>query len=155
MKKLYVYLFLVFFVLQTPSSSDDIRDFQIEGMSIGDSLLDYFSEKEIKGWHKTFYSGSKKIYLIESGASNSSFELYDDVGFHIKNNDKKYIIKGIAGIIYFIAQSCHLNISKHDVNFISEISEVTINKCYKKLVLLQKTKSTSLIPSVILKKYKA
>ena len=42
-----------------------------------------------------------------------------------------------AGIIYFITQSCNLNISKHDVNLISEISEVTINKCYKKLVLLQ------------------
>ena len=48
MKKLYVYLFLVFFALQTPSSSDDIRDFQIEGMSLGDSLLDYFSKEEIK-----------------------------------------------------------------------------------------------------------
>ena len=48
MKKLYVYLFLVFFALQTPSSSDDIRDFQIEGMSIGDSLLDYFSKDKIK-----------------------------------------------------------------------------------------------------------
>jgi len=60
-----------------------------------------------------------------------------------------------AGIIYFIAQSCHLNISKHDVNCVSEISEVTINKCYKKLMGLQKEKATSLIPSVILKKYGA
>ena len=35
-----------------------------------------------------------------------------------------------AGIIYFIAQSCNLNISKQDVNTVSEISQVTINKCY-------------------------
>ena len=27
--------------------SDDIRDFKIEGISIGDSLLDYFSKDEI------------------------------------------------------------------------------------------------------------
>ena len=38
-----------------------------------------------------------------------------------------------AGIIYFVAQSCKLNISKRSVNKISEISEVTINKCFKKL----------------------
>ena len=48
MKKLYVYLFLVFFALQTPSSSDDIRDFQIEGMSVGDSLLDFISKDKIE-----------------------------------------------------------------------------------------------------------
>jgi len=38
-----------------------------------------------------------------------------------------------AGIVYFIAQTCSLNISKRDVNRVSEISEVTINKCFKKL----------------------
>ena len=58
-----------------------------------------------------------------------------------------------AGIVYFISQSCNINISKKDVSNISEISEVTINKCYKKLLGLQKVKSTSLIPSIILKKY--
>lgn len=55
-----------------------------------------------------------------------------------------------AGIIYFVAQSCNLNISKKNVNICSEISEVTINKCYKKL---EKMKSI-LIPNCILEKYK-
>ena len=55
-----------------------------------------------------------------------------------------------AGIIYFIAQECNLKINKKSVNIISEISEVTINKCYKKLEELKNT----LIPAVILDKYK-
>ena len=55
-----------------------------------------------------------------------------------------------AGIIYFVAQSCHLNISKKNVNNCSEISEVTVNKCYKKL---NKYKD-QLIPNMILNKYK-
>ena len=55
-----------------------------------------------------------------------------------------------AGIIYFVSQSCNLNISKKNVNMCSEISEVTINKCYKKL---EKMKN-DLIPNVILEKYK-
>lgn len=54
-----------------------------------------------------------------------------------------------AGIIYFVAQVCHLNVSKHAINCISEISEVTINKCYKKLDRMKK----DLIPSIILRKY--
>ena len=34
--------------------ADDIRDFQIEGMSIGDSLLDYFTEQKIKNNMKNY-----------------------------------------------------------------------------------------------------
>ena len=43
-------ILLTFFVLFFSSSvvADGISDFQIEGMSIGDNLLDYFSEEEIK-----------------------------------------------------------------------------------------------------------
>ena len=47
MKRFYTYLFLILFSFSAPTFADDIRDFQIEGMSIGDSLLDYFSEEKI------------------------------------------------------------------------------------------------------------
>jgi transcription initiation factor TFIIB len=54
-----------------------------------------------------------------------------------------------AGIVYFIAQTCGLNISKRDVNRVSEISEVTINKCFKKL----DAHLNDLIPKSIISKY--
>jgi len=54
-----------------------------------------------------------------------------------------------AGIVYFVAQMCNLNVSKRNVNRVSEISEVTINKCYKKL----ETMKNDLLPQVILAKY--
>jgi transcription initiation factor TFIIB len=54
-----------------------------------------------------------------------------------------------AGVVYFIAQICKLNISKKDVKNVSEISEVTINKCFKKIEKLK----DELVPAVILKKY--
>lgn len=38
-----------------------------------------------------------------------------------------------AGIIYYISQLLNLNLCKKKISKISEISEVTINKCYKKL----------------------
>jgi transcription initiation factor TFIIIB Brf1 subunit/transcription initiation factor TFIIB len=54
-----------------------------------------------------------------------------------------------AGIVYFISQLCKLNVSKREVKAISEISEVTINKCFKKLQKM----TEELVPSVILNKY--
>ena len=47
MKKFLAILILIF-TLPTPSQADDIRDFQIEGMSVGDSLLDFMTENEIE-----------------------------------------------------------------------------------------------------------
>jgi transcription initiation factor TFIIB len=54
-----------------------------------------------------------------------------------------------AGIIYFISQECNLNVTKRQVNDVSEISEVTINKCFKKL----ETIKAQLVPTIIVKKY--
>ena len=54
-----------------------------------------------------------------------------------------------GGIIYFVSQICNLNITKATINNISKISEVTINKCNKKL----EQHKNELIPAVILKKY--
>lgn len=46
---------------------------------------------------------------------------------------------------------CNLNISKSDIMEKSGISEVTINKCYKKIVEHQ----DKIIPPVILSKFKS
>ena len=54
-----------------------------------------------------------------------------------------------AGIIYFVGQVCNANVSKKAVNNVTEISEVTINKCYKKLEDLK----DQLVPSAIITKY--
>jgi transcription initiation factor TFIIIB Brf1 subunit/transcription initiation factor TFIIB len=54
-----------------------------------------------------------------------------------------------AGVVYFISQFCKLNVSKREIRIVSEISEVTINKCFKKMELM----TESLIPAVIIKKY--
>ena len=46
MKKFFTIIALsLYFII--PLKADDIRDFQIEGISIGESLLDYLSKKKI------------------------------------------------------------------------------------------------------------
>ena len=75
MKKLLGILVLIF-ALQTPSWADDIRDFQIEGMSIGDSALDFFSREEIIdniNNENTFEYKDRKF--VQIGTFKSSFEI--------------------------------------------------------------------------------
>ena len=45
----------------------------------------------------------------------NSFKVYDNLDIHLKTNDKKYIIKGIAGIIYFIKNINDCYKKKNDV----------------------------------------
>lgn len=54
-----------------------------------------------------------------------------------------------SGIVYFISTNCNLDITKSEIKQISGISEVTINKCYKKLENIK----NELIPRCVLEKY--
>ena len=54
-----------------------------------------------------------------------------------------------AGIIYFVSQMCAININKQEVSSISKISEVTLNKCFKKLSVIK----NELIPKCLIIKY--
>ena len=48
MIKRFLIILVLIFNLPNLSIADGIGDFQIEGMSIGKSILDYYNEKEIK-----------------------------------------------------------------------------------------------------------
>ena len=76
MKKIFILLFLIF-GLQQITHADDIRDFQIEGVSIGDSMLKFFSEKElIDGIRKDSYKNSDKKF-IDINLKAEWFEQYE------------------------------------------------------------------------------
>tara|TARA_Y100000310_G_scaffold95390_1_gene93197 strand:- start:238 stop:801 length:564 start_codon:yes stop_codon:yes gene_type:complete len=98
MKKFLAILILIL-TFQTPSQADDIRDFQIEGMSVGDSLLDYFSLNEIS--ENTNNELKIKGVIAVNFSELPSFKTFDDVLFYLMKNDKKYIIYGISGRIYY------------------------------------------------------
>ena len=93
MKKIF---FLIISVLsfQTLSLADNIRYFQIEGMKIGDSALDYFSESQLEdneqGWHNYSYNEYSTSYIPGKGIYNWFLVSY-------KNDDSKFIIEGLVG----------------------------------------------------------
>jgi len=100
MKRLLAYLLLVLsfgFIFNV--KADDVNDFQMEGMSIGDSALDYYTKKEIKKFLKTYYPKSKKFYLREN--ESSKYKTYDTVQFAFKKKDKTYKIYGLSASIWF------------------------------------------------------
>ena len=106
MKKLLILLFSLFFLSSPSVFAEDISDFQIEGMSIGDSLLDYMTEDKIlekieNSQRYYFLSEPNKfaeIYFMKE------FSLYDNISVFIKtifeeqyvgNTNEKYIIPAI------------------------------------------------------------
>ena len=64
MKKLLLVLILIL-GFQTLVKADDIRDFEIEGISVGDSLLNFFSKKEINDNLKEVNYTSDSYLLFE------------------------------------------------------------------------------------------
>jgi transcription initiation factor TFIIIB Brf1 subunit/transcription initiation factor TFIIB len=114
-------------------------------------------EKDMVNGEKTNFGKTKPEAFIERYCSklNINNELTKLCQFISMKIEKGNIMPEntppsiAAGVIYFISQICKLNISKKDVKIVSETSEVTINKCYKKL---EKIKD-ELMPAVIIKKY--
>ncbi len=93
--RIYLCVLILILSLQSLGNADDISDFEIDGMSTGDSLLEYFSEEQITSASKLLYPGSDKFYGISfyANASNN-FETYT---FSLKKNDTKYIIYDLGG----------------------------------------------------------
>ena len=101
MKKLSTYLFLILFSFSAPSFADDIRDLKIEGISVGDSLLDYFSEKVIKNNLMDYDYKDKEFSTAEFFKADFNYELYDIVIVNFKANDKNYIIYAVGGVVEY------------------------------------------------------
>ena len=115
MKKLLAILVLGLFLV-TPSQADDIQDFQIKGISIGDSALDYFSEEEIN--NNSGYWWPDKTYTQVPFSGLEFFETYGDVDFSYKTGDKKYIIYSLSGSILFDnINDCYKKQKKIDQEF--------------------------------------
>jgi len=99
LKKIFliITIFLITFNFQSLTKADDIRNFQIQGMSIGDSLLDYYKEKKIKKNIRNWYK-KKDVIGVEIIEKNGP---YDSIQVHYKKNDKDYKIIGVAGLIFY------------------------------------------------------
>ena len=118
MKRLLLILILTF-NFQALTKADDIREFEIEGMSIGGSLLDYMTKKEIKKNIRNYVPSTSKYYVT----SFSNLKNYDSLDIYLKRKDKRYIIKSVIGFVFLDFKKCKIKIKKVS----KEIDQLFVN----------------------------
>ena len=101
--RVFIAVIVLIFSFQSFTKADDISEFEIEGMSIGDSLLDHFSKDEIKSYinYNSYEWKSEKKFLEFELYDSERFNQYEGVQISVKINDKKYIIHSIAAGIFY------------------------------------------------------
>ena len=97
MKKLLIFIYLIF-NFQSLIQADDITDFQIEEITVGDSLLKHLSISKIKQAEKNHTKMGKDFIMIFYYQGSSS-NLYNDVQITYNPNDDKYIVHQISGFL--------------------------------------------------------
>ena len=113
----FLLILILILSFQSWTKADDIRDFEIEGMSIGDSLLDYYSKKELNNSLETFnYSGGDDFIYYFLNSKNAI--KYDFLQVHVNPKDKNYVIEAVEGHVFYDKISdCYkkMNIIKQDI----------------------------------------
>ena len=125
------------------SKAEDVRDFEIEGMSIGESLLNFMSEKQITealGSEKAYFYENKFV-TISSWDNRDKYETYDNVGIILKQDDSTYKIYGLEGLL--INQDGNIDdCYKKQESIAKEILIVTGDKYNLKRWFLEKNRKT-------------
>ena len=120
MKKLLI--IIIFFIsFQTWTKADDIRDLQIEGISVGDNALDFFTKYEIDNFEKFTYPDKK---FSEVFTESSKLEIYDSVTITLKPG--KYKIYGISGAMDYREKSFNECLAAKKI-IVTEVQSIFIN----------------------------
>ena len=127
MKRIILIIILTF-SFQSWTKADDIRDFQIEGMSLYDDALEYFSKKKIIKNEEDYYKSKK--YTTATIAS-SSFNKYQDVQISYKAKDKNYKLLDISGIVDMSYKHCLKEIKSISKDFNKMFSNTKHEKLYE------------------------
>ena len=150
-----IIIIITFFInLQSLTKADDIRDFEIEGMSVGDSLLDYMGLEKINSSKRNYFDDQRKYYVVGLADNLNS---YDVVDLYLKTGDKKYIIRTIGGVLDISGSKCFSkkdeiatelenffpNIVKEEFEKSHEYDKSNKSKQYQTVFFLKKTKKAN------------
>ena len=113
--RIFLSVLILILSVQSLTKADDISNFEIEGISIGDSVLDFFTKKEIK---KNTWDYFKNKEFTPLQFDNPKFaKTYDAIDIQYKTSDKNFTVMGLSGIIFYTDKK-------------------KINDCYKKMELI-------------------
>ena len=103
------------------AQSNDIQDFEINGVNIGDSLLDYFTKEEIENSTKTNYP-NQKFYDIHISAESDQ---YDQLTYTVKNGDDYFTIEQLSGDKFYYQTDSDKNIDKMHLACLKQKDEIS------------------------------
>ena len=95
--RIYLIIIFLIFNLKSWSAADDLSEFTIEEISIGESLREHLTKEEINESKKFFYPNSDKFFAL--GIYKES-EIYEHIQVSVINDDN-YIIHSLAGTIFY------------------------------------------------------
>ena len=102
MKKFLTFFIFIFLNFSVLTFADNIEDIEMEGLSVGDSLLKYLNKSEILENSKFIYANDRSFSRDIAGIFyKKNFLDYDDVQVSFKFNDPNFTIVGLSGYIYF------------------------------------------------------
>ena len=117
--KLSFIILVLFLSILSWTKADDIGDFQIERMSIGESALNYFSLEQIRSGRKAVYNDSTYTTLEPI---DPIIKTYDLVSFSFRSDDKNYKMVAVTGIKNFYND--HLGCYQLQDKIFKEIQEI-------------------------------
>jgi len=83
-------------------SAKDIKDYEIEGMKIGDTLLQFYDKKVILENIEDYQYVNNDFYQVGFyGNLSSEFKTFDAIQVSLKTNDPNFIIYSIGGGIFY------------------------------------------------------
>ena len=95
--KIFLVILILVFSLQSWAKSENISEFEIEGISVGDSLLKHYSKSLIDN-DKTFPKWKSKKFT--RFVSFENLKQYDGLLFYFQD-DGKYLISSISAVKRF------------------------------------------------------
>ena len=137
MYRLLIFIIIIFFSFSSHSFSEDISDFEIEGISVDDYVFKYFTNKTLedskqvedlfKYYDKSTYGSALAdndnqvktgILQVSIDADNNKLETYDEV--QVEYFGTTAVIKSVSGMKYFDERNCNKE-QKEAVNDLSKI----------------------------------
>ena len=116
---------VLIFGIQSFSKAEDIRDFELEGISLYESALNHFSKNELQKDTVDNYTSNK----YTTSNIYDGLDMYDYIQISYKTDDRKYIIQDISAAKNIKYKEClsQLDQVESDISSIYENSSKISN----------------------------
>ncbi len=129
MKKLLGTLVLCL-LLSLSAKADDISDFEIEGMSINDTLLQFYSKEIISKTEVSMGYRDNKYSAV--AIVDDKYKTYTQVDIEYLTQDKNILIKALNGVIYYSDMNkCHEKMNDITKEISNVVSVIPLTNTYK------------------------